>query len=162
MINGKVTANNIRMLRKINNLSQTELAIKIHVTKQAISKWEGGSIPDVDNLLTLAELFSVTIDFMLHNVEPIRLINEKNNDAINNTDECTAINTETANNVILADDKSDTNSNDSNYLQSNIIKRIARMRRLMRITCCGLTICGMLGLSDFMVDSFVMSLVWIF
>lgn len=44
----------LRILRKNNNLSQEELAAKLQVSRQAISKWETGTIPDIDNILKIS------------------------------------------------------------------------------------------------------------
>ncbi|MBE6115016.1 MAG: helix-turn-helix transcriptional regulator [Erysipelotrichaceae bacterium] len=55
------------MLRKKNGLSQEELADRLGVSRQAISRWElGSTIPDATNLLHLSELFHVSIDYLLH------------------------------------------------------------------------------------------------
>lgn len=56
-------AENIYALRRKSGLSQEQLAEKIGVSRQAISKWEGGlSTPELDKLRALSELFQVTID----------------------------------------------------------------------------------------------------
>jgi transcriptional regulator with XRE-family HTH domain len=56
----------ILKLRKANNLSQEQLAEKLDVSRQSISKWESGqSIPDVEKLITLSNIFNVTIDYLL-------------------------------------------------------------------------------------------------
>lgn len=53
-------------LRKLNNLSQEQLAEKIGITRQAITKWENNeSIPDIDNLIKLSNIFNVTLDQLL-------------------------------------------------------------------------------------------------
>ena len=53
-------------LRKNNNLSQEQFADKLNVSRSAVAKWESeAGIPDVDNLKTAAELFGVTIDYLL-------------------------------------------------------------------------------------------------
>ena len=53
----------IYTLRRKNGLSQEQLAEKIGVSRQAISKWEGGlSTPELDKLKTLSEYFQITID----------------------------------------------------------------------------------------------------
>ena len=53
----------IYMLRRKSGLSQEQLAEKIGVSRQAISKWEGGlSTPAVDKLKALSEYFQVTLD----------------------------------------------------------------------------------------------------
>lgn len=53
----------IYMLRRKNGLSQEQLAEKIGVSRQAISKWESGaSTPGLDKLRALSECFQVTMD----------------------------------------------------------------------------------------------------
>lgn len=63
----KITfAQNLIALRKQTKLTQAELAEKINYSDKAVSKWERGeSIPDVSVLMTLANLFGVTIDFLV-------------------------------------------------------------------------------------------------
>lgn len=61
------TANRLFEYRKKNGFSQEELAAKIGVSRQAISKWERGeSSPDTDNLIALAQLYQVTIDELIN------------------------------------------------------------------------------------------------
>ena len=61
---------NLVQLRKLNRLTQEDLAEKIGVTRQAIAKWESGeTIPDLDKCKTLAEIFNVSLDD-LANYEP--------------------------------------------------------------------------------------------
>ncbi len=56
----------IREFRKINNLSQKELAEKLFVTAQAVSKWEKGlSMPNPDTLVKIAEIFACSTDDLL-------------------------------------------------------------------------------------------------
>ena len=53
-------------LRKKNNLTQNELAEKVFVTRQAVSKWEiGESIPNAETLKLLSKLFNVSINTLL-------------------------------------------------------------------------------------------------
>lgn len=53
-------------LRKRNNFSQEELAEKIGVSRQAVSRWESGeTMPDSPNLLIISNLFSVSADYLL-------------------------------------------------------------------------------------------------
>lgn len=53
-------------LRKANGLSQEQLAEKIGVSRQAISKWESGeSLPEVERLIELSAVFNVTTDYLL-------------------------------------------------------------------------------------------------
>ena len=50
-------------LRKSNGMSQEELADKLGVSRQAISRWEmGTAMPDATNILQLSRLFQVTTD----------------------------------------------------------------------------------------------------
>ena len=59
-------------LRKKNGWSQEELAEKLNVSRQAVSKWEGAqSIPDMTRIIQLSELFGVSTDYLLKdNLEP--------------------------------------------------------------------------------------------
>lgn len=53
----------ISKLRNDANMSQGDLAEKINVSRQSVSKWEtGASVPDLDKLIMLSELFSVSLD----------------------------------------------------------------------------------------------------
>lgn len=61
-----ILADKIIRLRKKNGWSQEELAEKLNVSRQAVSKWEGAqSIPDVERLLELSRLFGVTTDYLI-------------------------------------------------------------------------------------------------
>ena len=58
--------NNLYALRRKAGLSQEELAEKLGVSRQAVSKWERGeAYPDTENLIVISEMFSVTIDDLL-------------------------------------------------------------------------------------------------
>ena len=57
---------NIKTLRKTKGLTQDELAIRLHVVRQTISKWEKGlSVPDAEMLQKMAEIFEVSISQLL-------------------------------------------------------------------------------------------------
>lgn len=56
----------IYKLRKENGLSQENLATKLNVSRQAVSKWESGVIPDIDNIVNLARYFDCSIDYLLN------------------------------------------------------------------------------------------------
>lgn len=62
----KIIADNIQNLRKQNKLTQAELAKTLNYTDKAISKWERGeSIPDISVLKQIADMFHVTVDYLL-------------------------------------------------------------------------------------------------
>ena len=53
---------NIKQLRKAKGLSQEELAIKLNVVRQTVSKWENGlSVPDSSMLISLADEFGGSV-----------------------------------------------------------------------------------------------------
>ena len=59
-------SDNIRILRKQKGYTQEELAIRLHVVRQTVSKWEKGlSVPDADTLQRLAELLEVEVRQLL-------------------------------------------------------------------------------------------------
>ena len=56
----------ILMLRKKEGLSQEQLAEKLNVSRQAISRWESGSaLPDANNIRQLSRVFAVSADYLL-------------------------------------------------------------------------------------------------
>lgn len=56
----------IRELRRKAGLSQEELADKLNVSRQAVSKWElGSAVPTADKLLDIADFFGVSLDFLM-------------------------------------------------------------------------------------------------
>ena len=57
---------NIKKLRKAKGLSQEELAIKLNVVRQTVSKWENGlSVPDSSMLISLAEELDTSVSILL-------------------------------------------------------------------------------------------------
>jgi len=57
---------NIKTIRKSKGLSQEELAIKLNVVRQTISKWEQGlSVPDADMLISIAEVLETPVSTLL-------------------------------------------------------------------------------------------------
>ena len=61
-----ILADKIIRERKRLGLSQEELAEKMNVSRQAVSKWEGNqSIPEIEKILQLSSLFGVTTDYLL-------------------------------------------------------------------------------------------------
>ena len=62
----KTLGNKISQCRKDNNLTQEALAEKLNVSPQAVSKWENDqSVPDINVLVSLSELFAVSLDWLL-------------------------------------------------------------------------------------------------
>lgn len=75
---------NIKTIRKSKGLSQQELAVKLNVVRQTISKWEQGlSVPDADMLISLSEALEAPVSTLLGEtvMEPeadaIKAISEK-------------------------------------------------------------------------------------
>ena len=69
-------------LRKNSGLSQEQLAEKLNVSRQAISKWESGTaVPESEKLVTISNYFGVSVDYLLKDEE------EKAKDADSNVEE---------------------------------------------------------------------------
>ncbi len=85
-----ILADKIIMLRKKQGWSQEELAQKLDVTRQSVSKWESAqSVPDICKIVQLSEIFGVTTDYLLKDGEQTE-INE--DDAKNEcSDESSAV-----------------------------------------------------------------------
>ena len=61
-------ADKIITLRKKQGWSQEELAERLEVSRQSVSKWEGGlSLPELDKIIAMSELFGVSTDYLLKN-----------------------------------------------------------------------------------------------
>lgn len=61
-----ILADKIIMLRKKCGWSQEELAEKLNVSRQSVSKWEGAqSVPDLERILQMSQIFGVTTDYLL-------------------------------------------------------------------------------------------------
>lgn len=61
-----IFADKLIQLRKRNGWSQEELAERMNVTRQSVSKWESTqSVPDIEKIIKLSELFGVSIDYLL-------------------------------------------------------------------------------------------------
>ncbi len=65
------TADRIQNLRKAKGVSQEELADRLGVSRQAVSKWESEqSVPDLDKIILMSDYFGVTTDYLLKGIEP--------------------------------------------------------------------------------------------
>ncbi len=63
-------AEKLLSLRKANNLTQEQLAEKLDVSRQSVSKWEcGQAVPELDKIVALSAIFNVTTDYMLKSSE---------------------------------------------------------------------------------------------
>ncbi len=68
-------------LRKDAQMTQNDLAEKLNVSRQAVSRWEmGTAMPDVDNLIAISDLFSVTLDELLRNKEETPVSEDQQSD----------------------------------------------------------------------------------
>lgn len=64
-------ADRIQYLRKAKGLSQEDLADRVGVSRQAVSKWESEqSTPDLEKIIILSDIFGVTTDYILKGIEP--------------------------------------------------------------------------------------------
>ncbi len=78
----------LKNLRKERNLSQEQLAEKLNVSRQAVSKWESNkTCPDIDNLILLRNIFNITLDDLIIDktknkdiIELSKLSNDDNSD----------------------------------------------------------------------------------
>lgn len=62
---------NLQRLRKNSGLSQEDVAGKLFVSRQSVSKWENGAAePGIENLKALAQIYGVTVDELVGNCEP--------------------------------------------------------------------------------------------
>lgn len=73
-------------LRKQKGLTQMELAEKLNVSRQAISRWEvGAAVPSTDNLKVLGDLYGVSVDYLLNDkIEEISKQNEETQEPTSN------------------------------------------------------------------------------
>jgi Predicted transcriptional regulators len=94
-----IISENLLCLRKSKNLTQANIADELGVSFQAVSKWEcGSSLPDIELLPMLADIFCVTVDALLgrekeqiKNDDKIRIIAYRGNEIIESVDELSNI-----------------------------------------------------------------------
>ncbi len=73
-------ADRIQHLRKTKGISQEELADKIGVSRQSVSKWESEqSSPDLEKVIHMSDYFEVTTDYLLKGIEPTTNDTQKHN-----------------------------------------------------------------------------------
>ena len=72
-----ILADKIIDLRKKNGWSQEELAELLDVSRQSVSKWESAqSVPDMQRIIRLSEIFGVTTDYLLKDSEELAVVSE--------------------------------------------------------------------------------------
>lgn len=72
-------SDNIKRIRKSKGLSQEELAIKLNVVRQTVSKWENGlSVPDSDMLITLADELDTSVNVLLGETVTVSMTDDLN------------------------------------------------------------------------------------
>ncbi|MBR2330221.1 MAG: helix-turn-helix transcriptional regulator [Clostridia bacterium] len=72
MLNGERLGKKLYEYRKKAGFSQEELAEKLDVSRQAVSKWEcGESLPDTDNLISISKLYGVSLDELVENTTTV-------------------------------------------------------------------------------------------
>ncbi|MDE5598728.1 MAG: helix-turn-helix domain-containing protein [Lachnospiraceae bacterium] len=74
-MNTNITAKYLQFLRKSHGYTQDDLAQKLNISRQAVSKWETGTtIPDLETLLKLSKLYHITINEILEpKIQPQRI-----------------------------------------------------------------------------------------
>lgn len=74
-MNTRLVAKYLQLLRKKHDFTQEDLAQKLSISRQAISKWEtGNTIPDVETLLKLSKLYHISINAILEPKIPPHII----------------------------------------------------------------------------------------
>ena len=74
----EIIAQNLALFRKLNGLTQSELADAIGYSNKSISKWERGEgLPDIIVLLFLSEIYSVTVSELIGQTPKSKETNEK-------------------------------------------------------------------------------------
>lgn len=69
---------NLQTLRKLNNYSQEDLADKLQVSRQAVSKWESGTgYPEIEKIISICDLFDCSMDELVKGKISIDSISEK-------------------------------------------------------------------------------------
>ena len=66
-------ADMIQRKKKKKGMSQEELADRVGVSRQAVSKWESEqATPDIDKIVIMSDIFDVTTDYLLKGIEPVK------------------------------------------------------------------------------------------
>lgn len=68
----------LKMLRKESKMTQEQLAEKLNVSRQAITKWEAGDgVPDIENLKQISKVFNITIDELVKEEKNVQIEEKK-------------------------------------------------------------------------------------
>lgn len=70
----------LKYLRKQNGISQEELANKLNVSRQAISKWETGTLPDIENVKKISLFFDCSLEYLINDEVEDKNEEKKNGD----------------------------------------------------------------------------------
>jgi transcriptional regulator with XRE-family HTH domain len=68
-----IFSDKLRIIRKSKGITQEELAEKLQVSRQAVTKWESGqAYPDIINLIQISKLFNITVDYLVKDSECLK------------------------------------------------------------------------------------------
>ena len=82
----------LQLLRSRNGISQEELAEKLGISRQSVSKWESGqSIPDLKKLIILSDIYNVTIDSLVKDGDEYDILQETDAKVIDNDTKSTQV-----------------------------------------------------------------------
>jgi len=136
-------ADKLKELRKAKNLSQEQLAEKLYVSRQAITKWENGTgLPDIENIVAIAALFNESLDNLLSEEKSLLAKHEFLYESLTRYDldeeKTIDINFGTAHEVILERTKDEkieilVASNKMNYLSQQVKVKIEENKKRMDV-----------------------------
>ena len=103
-MNTNMIAKYLQFLRKSRNYTQEDLAKKLDISRQAVSKWETGTaIPDLEVLLKISKLYDITINDILEpNIQPQRITDFEQISTIPETELKEVLNKFDAENIVTA------------------------------------------------------------
>jgi len=69
-------SNNLREAREGCGLKKIEVAKKVNTTRSNLTRWEAGTIPRIESLIALAELYGVSLDYLVTGVDRVLAFKE--------------------------------------------------------------------------------------